>query len=364
VSDRSGAEGRSHPPIGTPPLLWLSGDAYVGVRSALDWAPLEWGNGMDFIVDDQEAVMSFIGSRKAAGQRLSISGSLPPDRTVLAVAEGRVVALAHCVVFPEIHAADASLLAEPGYGAYAVKALLHLKGMGLASHWQSTLRAPTPATMAISRRYFDSTLDQATWEISSKLLATRGPQNPLHPAALVASTSFLKCHGLPLLSKWTDAERSQLLAISVDPSRGALTSPAGFDLHATEIMTLAFELLDVPAEVRQHVTRIMLLCSAAAHGHEVAPLMGEQVRTEALGAFYSLNAPYRSTDPSAGLFGFRVLDAALFQEALRGVTQKAAPPARSWLGSSGLNKRRVRGHAVRRLVRLGGREGSMTRHRV
>ena len=319
---------------------------------------------MDFIVDDEEAVMSFIGSRKAAGQRFPISGSWPPDHTVLAVAKGRVVALAHCVLFPESHAADASLLAEPGYGAHAVKALLHLKGMGLASHWQSRLRAPTPAMMAISRRYFDSTLDEATWEISSKLLEIRGAQTPIHPAALVASTSFLRGHGLPILSKWTAAERSQLLTISVDPSRGALTSPAGFDLHATEIMTLAFELLDVPADIRQHLTRILLLCSAAAHGHDVALLVGDPVRTEALGAFYSLNAPYRGKDPSAGLFGFRGLDAALFQQALRKVTEKAPPPTRSWIRPSGTNARRVRGHMVRRLGRLGGREGSMIRSRV
>ena len=306
---------------------------------------------MDFVVDDEEAVMSFIASRKAAGQRFSLGGSWPPDHTVLAIAEGRVVALAHCVLFPEIHAANASLLAEPGYGAYAVKALLHLKGMGLASYWQSTLRTPTPSTMAISRRHFDSTLDEATSEISNKLLELHAPQNPLHPTALVVSTSFLKGHGLPLLSKWTDAERSQLLAISANPSRGALTSPAGLDLHATEIMALAFELLDVPADVRQHVTRIMLLCAAAAHGHDVTPLVSENVRTEALGAFHSLNAPYRGKDPSAGLFGFRALDAALFQQALRKVTRKAVPVLRSWIRPSGSNERRARGHTARRLGR-------------
>ena len=321
------------------------------------------GDGMDFIVDDEEAVTSFIGSRKAAGQRLSHSGSWPLNRTVLAVAEGRVVALAHCVLFPENHAADASLLAEPGYGAHAVKALLHLKGMGIASHWRSTLRAPTPATLAISRRYFDSTLDQATWEISSKLQEIHGPQKLFHPTALVASTSFLKGHGLPPLSKWTDAQRSQLLAISAEPSRGVLTSPAGLDLRATEIMTLAFELLEVPADVRQHVTRILLICAAATQGHDVAPLAGEHVRTEALGVFCSLNAAYRGNDLSVGLCGFRALDAALFQRALSTVTQKA-PPTRSWIRPSGSNERRLRGHTVRRPGRLGGREGSMLRSRV
>lgn len=311
---------------------------------------------MDFIVDDEEAVVSFVASRKLAGQRFSTSGRWPPDRNVLAVREGRVVALAHCVLFPETHAADASLLAEPGYGAYAVKALLHLKGMGLASHWQSTLRAPTPATMAISRRYLDSTLDEATWEISSKLLQIHGTASPLRPTPLVASASLLKAHGLPSLSKWTDAERSQLLSISADPSRGALTSPAGFDLHATEIMVLAFELLDVPVDVRQHVTRIMLLGVAAAHGHEVTPLVGEHVRTDALRAFYLLNAPYRGKNPSAGLFGFRALDATSFQQALRKVTGEALPPARLWSRPrwaagkpSGSNERRSRGRPGRRL---------------
>ena len=309
---------------------------------------------MDFIVNDEQAVMSFIGSRKATAQRFAISGSWPPDRTVLAVAEGRVVALAHCVLFPENHAADASLLAEPGYGAYAVKALLHLKGMGLASHWQSTLRTPTPSTMAISRRYFDSTLDEATRDISSKLLAIPGHLNGFHPTSLVASTSFLKGHGLPLLSKWTDAERSQLLAISSEPSRGTLTSPAGFDLHATEILTLAFELLNVPPDVRQHVTRIMLLCAAATHGHDVVPLVREPVRTEALGVFCSLNAPYRGKSPNAGLFGFRALDVAIFQQALRKVTQTALPPTRSWSRQNGSYDRRARGQTARRPGRLGG----------
>lgn len=309
---------------------------------------------MEFIVNDEQAVMSFIASRKVTPQPFSVSGCWPPDHTVLAVAEGRVVALAHCVLFPEIHAADASVLAEPGYGAYAVKALLHLKGMGLASHWRSTLRTPTPSTMAISRRYFDSTLDEATWDISSKLLAIRGHQNGFRPTPLVASTSFLKRHGLPLLSKWTDAERSQLLAISSEPSRGTLTSPAGFDLHANEILTLAFELLDVPSDVRQHVTRIMLLCAAATHGHDVVPLVREPVRTEALGVFCSLIAPYRGQNPSAGLFGFRALDAAVFQQALRKVIQTALPSTRSWSRHSGSYDRRARGQTARRPGRLGG----------
>lgn len=315
---------------------------------------------MDFIVDDEEAVMSFVASREVAGQRFSVNGRRPPDRSVLAVIEGRAVALAHCVLFPETHAADASLLAEPGYGAYAVKAFLHLKGMGFASHWRSTLRDPTPATMAISRVYFDTTLDEATWEISRKLSEIQGIQKLFHPTALVASTSFLKGHGLPPLSKWTDAQRSQLLAISAEPSRGILTSPAGFDLRATEIMTLAFELLEVPADVRQHMTRILLICEAATNGHDVAPLAGEQVRTDALGVFCSLSAAYRGKDLSVGLFGFRALDAALFQQALREVTQKA-PPVRSWIRPSGSNERRPRGYTARR---LGACEGSMIRSRV
>lgn len=325
---------------------------------------------MNFIVDDDEAVMSFMASRKVAGQRFSASGRWPPDRTVLAVVDGRAVALAHCVLFPETHAADASLLAEPGYGAYAVKALLHLKGMGLAGHWRSTLREPTPATMAISRVYFDTTLDEATWKISSRLLEVQGTQY-LRPTPLVASASFLKAHGLPVLSKWTDAERSQLLAISADPSCGALTSPAGFDLHSTEIMVLAFELLDVPVDVRQHVTRIMLLGLAAAHGHDVVPLVTEKVRTEALGVFHSLNAPYGGQNPSAGLFGYRALDAVSFQQALRKVTRAALLPVRLWgtqkegptrLGGS--SERRIGGPPARRLGRLGGRETAMIRRRV
>ena len=318
---------------------------------------------MDFIVDDLEAVMFFIDAQKAAGSRFSINANAPPDRAVLAVTEGRVVALAYCVLSPEIHAAEASLLAVPGYGAYAVKALLHLRGMGLASHWRSTLNVPGPATLAISRRYFDLTLDQATWDIANKLQEVHGPQSAFHPIALVVSKSFLKEHGLPILSKWTDAERSQLLAIAADPSRGALTSPAGFDLRASEIMTLAFELLNVPADVRQHVTRIMLLCAAAARGHDIAPLLGQDVRTEALGVFRSLTAPCQGTDPSSGLFGFRPLDAHLFQHALRQVTQKALSSGRSWIKPGGVNERRARGLTARRVGRIGGREGSILRNR-
>ena len=129
-------------------------------------------------------------------------------------------------------------------------------------------------------------------------------------------------------------------------------------------MTLAFDLLDVPADVRQHVTRIMLLCAAAAQGHDIASLAGEHVRIEALSTFYSLIAPYRDKDPSAGLFGFRALDAALFQQALRQVTQKAPLSARSWVRPGGSSERRATRHTTRRHRHLRASEGSTLRSRV
>lgn len=286
---------------------------------------------MHYIIDDDEAVRAFIGTlnRKVLRRRFSAGSAWEPDYTVLAVHEGKAVALADCVTFSDIGAANASLLAAPGFGAHALAALLHLKRLFPADHWQSTLRIPTPSTIAISRRYFDSTLDQATWELSSKLVETHGPQDHLRPTPLVVSRSALTAHGLPPLSRWGERDRAQLLSIAGSPQQGFLASPAGYSMHATELMALSFELLDIAFDVRQQVSRFMLVSLAAAHGHNVTPLLSDLVKPAAMSAFFERVRPYAGGDPKTGLFAFSPMDPQAMKRSMEAVIQGRLPSTSS-----------------------------------
>ncbi|TPM00140.1 hypothetical protein FJ960_19895 [Mesorhizobium sp. B2-3-11] len=286
---------------------------------------------LSFILDDLTAATEFVRSlnRKIVRQRFSASGTWNPDRVVLAVSSGQIVAMADCVISDDGRAANGSLLAHPNSGAYAVTALLHLKQLVSVECWQSTLRVPTPATISISRRYFDETFDQAAWEISNELMRLHGPQHHLQPVPIVASASLLRTYAIPPLHRLDAASRSQLLAAAANPAVAAIRTPAGHVLDSRGLMAVAFELSNLPMQARQHVSRLMLLGTAAAHGHTCdMRLFQKLVRPDAMATFAEgVRLAHASDNQVGGIFTFEPRQRDLVASFLEKVATKSLPSA-------------------------------------
>ncbi|KAB0264733.1 hypothetical protein [Microvirga brassicacearum] len=257
---------------------------------------------MAYILDDISAAREFVSSlnRKIVRKRFS-TGHWEPHHVVLVTRDGQVVAMADCVVSDDGHAANGSLLARSGFGANAIAALLRMKQHVPVGHWQSTLRVPTPSTVGISRRYFDATFDQGAWEISNELMKVHGSQHHLQPTPIIVSSAFLKAAGIPQLHRMDAASRAQLLRAAAEPSRATIRVPNGSVLGATDLMSLAFELLDLPMQVRQNVSRAMLISLAVAHGHNIdMRTVNTLVRSDAMPIFFNAVSRAISLDDQAG----------------------------------------------------------------
>lgn len=261
---------------------------------------------MIYIDDDRDAASVFLSkvNRKVIRSRFSEASVWKPDFITLAVVNDDVVAMADAVVLGNNEAVNAGLLAKPGFGGYALKALLHLKSRIGIAHWQSTLRVPTDSTIAISRRFFTQTYDQAASELATKMVEMYGQHNHLHPMPLVASAEFLRMAGLPPLRAWDEVSKLQLLKTAAMPGRTALRSPSGTILPMQDISALAFDLLNVPYDDRQQFSRMMIASMAAMHGHDPSPLIGRILRPG--GGSHFMSSVQRFADvsiPEGGFFG-------------------------------------------------------------
>jgi hypothetical protein len=257
---------------------------------------------ISYIDDDKEAASGFLSkiNRKALKSRFSESSVWEPDFISLALADGVPVAMADAVVLGDNEALNAGLLAKPGYGAYAVKALLHLKSRIDIPHWQSTLRVPTDATITISRRHFTQTYDQATSELASKMVEIYGQHNYLHPIPLVASDEFLRMASLPALRAWDEGTKLQLLKTAAISAGIALRTPSGTVLPMQDVAALSFDLLKVPYDVRQQFSRMMITSIAAMHGHDPSPLIGRILKPGGGSEFMTAVRHYADADISGG----------------------------------------------------------------
>lgn len=260
---------------------------------------------MQYINDDRAAASAFLSdiNRKVVRSRFSEVSAWQPDHITLAVVGGESVAMADLVVLGSGEAVNAGLLAKPGFGAYAVKALLQLKGRVAISHWQSTLTRPTAATVAISRRYFTQTFDQPAFELAGAMVEKYGHQNYLNPVPLLASDEFLKMSGLPRLKSWSDATRLQLLKAASRAGSISLTTPSGITLSLQDVTAIAFDLLSTPYDARQQFSRVVLSAMVAKHGHDPSALMGKMLKPDGSTPFLSALRDYVEADiPTGGVF--------------------------------------------------------------
>lgn len=275
---------------------------------------------MEFIDDDRSAAGSFLSgvNRKILRSRFSEGSAWTPDHIALAMKDGEPVAMADAIVLGDREAVNAGLLAKPCFGGYAIKALLHLKLRLGIPHWQSTLRVPTDATMAISRRYFTQTYDQATSELASKLVEIHGQQHYLHPVPLLASDKFLRMAGLPPIARWDGGTKLQVLKAAAVSNGFSLRAPAGQVLPIQDLTAIAFDLLRTPYEVRQQFGRMTITTMAAMHGHDPSALVGRMIKSGGGTQYMTAVREFAGADiSSGGLFKVEAVDPVALQDAMR-----------------------------------------------
>ncbi|MGH0003506.1 hypothetical protein ACQU0X_25810 [Pseudovibrio ascidiaceicola] len=231
-----------------------------------------------FLVDDFAAADAFVKvlPPMIKRERFSIdiltnkAKTWSPEHVVLAEVEGKIVAMADAFYSDEKEAANGSLVALRGHGAYALQALLKLKREFPSQHWQSCLREPTAATVGISFRFFDATYDQATWEISQVLMERLGPDPRLQPTPIIANQSLLKHFDLPPVSRMDMQLKKEIVATALAPSADNHLHVNGSVLDASSLMALSFDIANIPYKVRQNVTRLMIVGMGA-----LAPQIGD-----------------------------------------------------------------------------------------
>jgi hypothetical protein len=232
---------------------------------------------IEYLWDDKATVKTFIAKlpKYLVDQRFSrdaLTGKLStwtPDRTVLAMRDGVPVALADCVIGDDKISANASLLAAPNFGGYAICAFLTMKKTLNFEYWESTLNDPSPSTIAISARYFDATFDGIAWEMSQHFIKILGPIPQLTPHTIIVSKKRLTKYGLPSLNSFDPSTVEQIHFVANNPLRHTLICPTGTRLDPGTFFALTCEMSNVSMKVRQESSRGFVLLIATSLGIKI-----------------------------------------------------------------------------------------------
>ncbi|NVD39382.1 hypothetical protein HT585_10980 [Ensifer sp. HO-A22] len=114
-------------------------------------------------------------------------------------------------------------------------------------------------------------------------------QAHLRPTPIIATARFLKEHNLPPINRFDAATRMQVLRAALQPGSMLLRTPDGDVLNGPALMVIAFELVRLPIADRQSITRMMMIVTAAAHGHRGDPAVARKLASpEAMSRFRRL----------------------------------------------------------------------------
>lgn len=250
-------------------------------------------NTIDFIIDDEAAARQFVKSlgERIVSLRFSDYANWAPDHTVLATINGKAVALADAIVTVPGEAAEFGLIARPRCGAYAIRALLQLKKQVPMRYWSTSLNKPTPATVAISRRFATVTFDHFSLQIAGAIVERCGERPEAEPMVLFPSTECLRSRHLPPLSRWNDATKSQVLFAAQNVSQYVLRDPNG-GAFGQDLFGFAADILDISMKARQTFSRLTMLAKAEMFGLPVdpkrfGPILPPNRLNEILGALMS-----------------------------------------------------------------------------
>lgn len=284
---------------------------------------------LEIVSADRSDAIGFVRglNRKIVRKRFPNIDLWEPSNIVIARVDGRSVAMADAVVSKDGVVANASLLAAPGFGGYAVGCILALKRIVKVQYWESSLRTPELSTVAISRRYFDYTVDQFCWDLSNRLAEMHGPKIELMPTPLLIADATLRKCGIPLIRKIDDSSRAQILAASANPGSALVEGPKGFVLSTRELLPLAFDLLGIEMTDRQSITRLLIVSMASMYGHRIdAAEIKNIVDPEALPRFQARVESWKDADTSTGIF--RLLHhKADPKETLRSIVERGMRPS-------------------------------------
>ncbi|MBP2538149.1 hypothetical protein J2768_000547 [Agrobacterium tumefaciens] len=260
---------------------------------------------LEYIFDNHELAKKFVNSLppKTQRERFRNFREWTPERVALIKIDGRLVAMADAIVTVDNKAANVSLVSRPGFGAYAIYAMLALKKRLDGRNLFSTVTKPTPPTIAISRRFFHEVFDQGAWEMSSHLIKTFGPDNIFFPTPIAVTDKFMASVGLPSVEKLDERSRNQIISVAKDPSKAKLKTPDDFVLDGPHLMALAFDVLNLPMKHRQSITRLNIATMAAAKGVSVAPELLQKIADpKSLSIFTNLLNAQRTGEPEDGCF--------------------------------------------------------------
>lgn len=248
-------------------------------------------------------------SGKLLRKRFPDLGSWRPTLTSLCLVDGRAVALADAVVFPNGTQAEFGLIARQSYGAHAVRALQRLKASAKVANWMTSLGTVSPATIAISRLYADVTFDQATIEV--KAAGDRRFGSPIHaqPTTLLASRSMMKARELPPLQNWDYASKQQV-RWAIGNVGADILDPTGSPL-GSDVLPLFFDVFGIEMIARQHFSRFTMHGIVAQHGIDLRRLPPKSHMDPAIlkGLVSKMSAMAGQPFPRGGIFRLQSGDA-------------------------------------------------------
>jgi len=227
---------------------------------------------IDFIIDDEVAARQFVRSlgKRIISERFRDYANWAPTHTVLTTIDGKAVALADAIVAIPGEAAEFGLIARPRCGAYAIRALQRLKQLAPTRYWSTSLNKPTAATVAISRRFAAVTFDHFSLQIAGVITERCGARPEAEPMVLFPSAQNLRARGLPPLSHWNAATKSQVIFTAQNISQYVLRDPTG-GAFGQDLFGFAADILDIPISARQIFSRVTMLGKAEMFGLPMDP---------------------------------------------------------------------------------------------
>ena len=185
-----------------------------------------------------------------------------PAEAILIHEDGKPVAVVDaCRHEPGL--AELSLFAAYGKGAYARDAIADLKKTIGPTTWMATVLHPENARlMAILIDNVDLIYDQFVDNFSQRMLQYGGKNDAFLPINIAASTSFLANYGLHRDELSDAATQAQILYVAarndLQNPEARLIAPNGTLISPQDVVTLAFEALELPMLDRQMASRALL----------------------------------------------------------------------------------------------------------
>jgi hypothetical protein len=229
---------------------------------------------LHYVVDDRNVAEKFISELPIDIVRMRFNADIlnasglnawRPSHTVVAIYDGVLAAMADCVISSDGQRGNYSLICKDGYGGYALRAMHQLKKRFPVPCIETSFRNPTDGLLKMARWWADYIYDQDTCYAAGGLSRHVGFHPSIEPAPIAITDSNLKTFGLPPIEEWDEASHMQLATAYLEPAV-ALSTDKCEVLPRAIVLALAFEILALPYDQRQRLTRSQLAEGAVKLG--------------------------------------------------------------------------------------------------